>query len=93
MGQLMLGYLFDETGNDAVAQSYSATSLCRRKIRVLSGNYVSSVEVWFWPSLLARCRLRPNVGMVRPSGGSASTKPSLSMHPGRGRNVFDVGMV
>ena len=47
MGQLMLEYLFDETGNDAVAQSYSATSLCRRKIRALSGSFVLSLRCDF----------------------------------------------
>ena len=50
-------------------------------------------EVWFWQSLLARCRPRPNVGMVRQSGGSASVMPSLSMCPGRCWILFDVDVV
>ena len=43
----MLECLFDETGNDAVAQSCSGTSLCRRETRVMSGSCISSVRYGF----------------------------------------------
>ena len=51
----MLECLFDETGNVAVAQSYSATSLYRRKIRALSGSFVLSMRCDFGIALRSVC--------------------------------------
>ena len=85
MGQLMLEYLFDETGNDAVTQSYSDTSLCRRETRVLSGSCISSVRYGLGKVFWFR--------LVRLSDGSASTAPNLSKNPGRGKNLLGVGLV
>ena len=81
----MLACLFDETGNDAVAQSYSATSLRRRKFRALSGSLVASVRYGFGKVFWFR--------LVRRSDGSASVLPSLSMCFGRCWLLFDVDVV